>query len=608
MPFLTDNNMALIELDAFAVTTQWDPSVDRSLNLSRCNILYIHRGAFKSLPRLRGISLSGNDELSSTDLVQALQDLDVSNLQEADLSDMNISDTVLPALFRKEEFRALQRLSLSANIINTIPNAAFYFLVNLKYLDLSYNRLSQTGDLGALSKLEQLSLAHNRLGELSDTAFEGLLALRTLDISNNQLEHLSVEPLQNLFELETLDARFNQIASIDVVSGLENLKYLLLANNEITDDFTLPRRLPSLRHLDVSKNRLLALTSEIFTEDQKINIANFSGNQIRSIASNVFGGVTMMRLDLSHNNIEHIQDVRWPSKLFALDLSSNQLTNLSAKSLVGLHHLDELNAANNQLTSIARDMARYTPSLRELDLSSNSLGKYLEQAHQSPFTLMHNLQHLILRHNSLRTLSANIFYSSAVSSPLAKQRSSQLQRLDISYNLIQTLPIDTFHQQLQLQHVDISRNSLRLIDPAIFSPLPSLRFLDMSHNPLACTCDLVTFQKWILSPQTADKLTIAGLRRSGAYVCDSPVALRGTSLLVWGENSDSCDSLPLPLVIIVSGACLVVLLVALCVGLLCHVLCTRRRRQRKEEKTKYYTIRESPTCTVHQNMGSKMWL
>lgn len=59
-----------------------------------------------------------------------------------------------------------------------------------------------------------------------------------------------------------------------------------------------------------------------------------------------------------------------------------------------------------------------------------------------------------------------------------------LKVLNVSHNLIHSVPRQTFPKLYELHTIDISHNNLSEIYNAVFQTLFSLRFLNLSHNSL----------------------------------------------------------------------------------------------------------------------------
>lgn len=149
---LSYNNFVTLDARVFQATHWWDERVTHSLNLSYCNIRHMHPNALSQLYRLETLSFQGNNGLSQEDLRMALQNLEVSSLQVLILSNMNISD--ITDFFSRFQHRQLQRLDLSWNHLREVAPRSFYYLINLRELDISHNNLVTIGDLSGLSHLQ----------------------------------------------------------------------------------------------------------------------------------------------------------------------------------------------------------------------------------------------------------------------------------------------------------------------------------------------------------------------------------------------------------------------------------------------------------------------
>ncbi|KAM4587598.1 amphoterin-induced protein 1-like [Odontesthes bonariensis] len=135
-------------------------------------------------------------------------------------------------------------------------------------LDLSFNSITKLRAEWTpvkLNRLHSLLLSNNGLTFLSSEAFVHVTKLRYLDLSSNglrQLDEFIFEPLEHL---EVLLLYKNNISQIDrsAFSGLNSLQRLYLSHNQISRcPFELVKeqsRLETLRHLDVSFNRIKAL-------------------------------------------------------------------------------------------------------------------------------------------------------------------------------------------------------------------------------------------------------------------------------------------------------------------------------------------------------------
>lgn len=135
-------------------------------------------------------------------------------------------------------------------------------------LDLSYNeitRLRFDWTPVKLLKLHNLLLSHNGLSFLSSEAFFYVKQLRYLDLSSNYLRQLDEFIFEPLVNLEVILLYNNQISQIDrsAFIGVMNLQKLYLSQNQISrfpvELVKEKSRLEKLSLLDVSSNKIKML-------------------------------------------------------------------------------------------------------------------------------------------------------------------------------------------------------------------------------------------------------------------------------------------------------------------------------------------------------------
>ena len=148
-------------------------------------------------------------------------------------------------------------------------------LLALKELDAEDAGIADLEGIERLPALEQLSLAGNRVGDLTPLA--SLAALAELDLSRNGIEDVSA--LGGLVSLETLRLSGNRIADASPLVRLSSLRRLWLNDNALT---RLPRlaRLGSLEWLHAARNRIEALPAGGLAAVRRLRL---TGNRIADL-------------------------------------------------------------------------------------------------------------------------------------------------------------------------------------------------------------------------------------------------------------------------------------------------------------------------------------
>lgn len=103
--------------------------------------------------------------------------------------------------------------------------------MNLTWLDLSFNNISEITGLSGLTKLTDLSLYHNRITRI-DSSLESCVNLHVLSLGRNQISDLAeIHHLRKLPRLRCLNLEGNLICKAEnytsyVLAFLSKLRYL----------------------------------------------------------------------------------------------------------------------------------------------------------------------------------------------------------------------------------------------------------------------------------------------------------------------------------------------------------------------------------------------
>ncbi|GFP99129.1 serine/threonine-protein kinase bri1-like 1 [Phtheirospermum japonicum] len=365
----------------------------------------LHISDLTALPALTTLLFSGNSfsgNLSSSSSTSC-------NFEFLDLSSNTFSEP-LAANYSFVPCSKLLYLNLSRN---SIPGGGLKFGPSLSQLDLSANKISDSGLLSSvLSECQNLNLLNfssNKLAGKLAGSLSSCKGISFLDLSNNHmsgnLKNFNFGPCGNLValnlsqnsfsgfptglaicqSLETFDISHNliQIKIPGVVLGkMKSLRRLSLAHNDFSGP--VPEELGwlcgTLEDLDLSANRLtgglpsgLVSCSVLYS----LNIGNnqLSGSFLDTVVSSLMG---LEYLYAPFNNItgQVPRSLANCTRLRVLDLSSNSLTGnvpsglCSRKSNSGL---EKLMLANNYLSGSVPSELGLCKSLRSIDLSFNSL-------------------------------------------------------------------------------------------------------------------------------------------------------------------------------------------------------------------------------------------
>ena len=265
---------------------------------------------------------------------------------------------------------------------------------NLKYLDLSSNKLSSIPESILKFKLSTLNLSKNHISDATKLCenHSKLENITQLHISNNHLTKLSL-PFSLLNKLKVFECKVLSEATEFIENSKCNLSSLSL-NNNFMSILHIDSILLNLRTLCIRNAQLTQIPQQIF-KIASLNNLDLSMNNITSIPPAIKGLTNLKEVDLSDNQITH---------------GFNELDNLEMINLSRNHHL-----VVNRFYGFSK--------LRNLNLSQCSL-KAIPKFIYSTI----NLEVLNLKLNLFKEVSR--FISSL----------NNLKRLDLSCNRLTMIP------------------------------------------------------------------------------------------------------------------------------------------------------------------------
>ncbi|XP_060524294.1 protein artichoke-like [Cylas formicarius] len=411
--------------------------------------------------------------------------------------------------------RTLELLNLSANFICQIELNAFGELQNLKYLDLSRNKLTQleTGVLAPTRSLQFLNISHNSIEVLKEESFGTLALLEQLDVSWNKLAQVIPGSLQ-LPSLARLLLKGNPRLgkSHGVLVGTS--RKLQTVDVSETGLRQVPSALThSIKTLRIAGNSIEVISCGDMDPYPLLQLLDLSSNTLRSIEDDALGRLEFLSLlYISDNNIIEIPK-SLPEGLVALYLDCNSVDKISSDDLEGLKQLEVLLLGDNNIRYIEAGAFKHLTSLVTLDLSRNPIRSLYPGSLSGPPALQ------VLKLSSIDIISS----AKDVSFPLPS--TEHLINLDLSKSpgLAKQLLADTaaLAASRELQELDVSATNLANIRSDLLDFLPQLRLIHIKDNRLNCT-DLRWLARWL---------------RRHAYneyrdvVCANPLHLRGVRLI-----------------------------------------------------------------------------
>lgn len=187
-----------------------------------------------------------------------------------------ISDGLAKLELQDNQEFAYTELELKGEGMPTIDNTILNY-VNLKYLDLSHNDLTDFQGVSMLPRLQSLNVQYNKINSLK---------------GGERLAYLSIIQADN-----------NHIASLETLKH-PTLKAITLKNNRIESLQGLEVKKSNLQVLDVSHNRVNSL--EGIHQLNNLCILNARGNALKDLPEGVGDLKQLKQLDVRENQINNI--------------------------------------------------------------------------------------------------------------------------------------------------------------------------------------------------------------------------------------------------------------------------------------------------------------
>ncbi|XP_076358399.1 uncharacterized protein LOC143251009 [Tachypleus tridentatus] len=327
------------------------------------------------------------------------------------LEEVHLTNSHVPAIGDSSFWpgRQMKILELSCNDITLLNDQDFNGLSSLEVLDISDNKIFSTpsAPFRFLTSLKSLSLARNRLSRLVPRFFYMLKKLEKLDLSGNPLKELDPENLKDLRPLKVLRLADCQLTSLHslVYQHLPNIQELDLRNNNFfslaPEEF---RHLKSLQILRLDGNVLSEIREKTFG-GHKLEILGLSRNNIIKFLPCSFCNTSVKNLDISRNRLSSLTtDVLAvvSNSLETFDMGFNPLDIYTVLTTVSvLNRLTNLSLAGMNIDKLLPDTFNKNTDLRFLNLSHNNIPEIPDEF-LKPLV---NIEVLDFSHNKLQELN-----------------------------------------------------------------------------------------------------------------------------------------------------------------------------------------------------------
>ncbi|KAM3929474.1 PH domain leucine-rich repeat-containing protein phosphatase 1 isoform 2-T2 [Leptodactylus fuscus] len=337
-----------------------------------------------------------------TDLdVSPLSNLEVLHCERNRLTSLKISGYYLKALHISSNALLhldvypdpcnLSLMDVSRNCLNCLPDWICESK-NLEVLDVGHNRLTELpARLFGARGLRKLLAGYNRLNSLPECSER--TQLEVLDVQHNRLVELPANLLMMSDSLRCLNVSANNLEVFPAASLSEetqsSLQELYLTNNNLTDKCVpLLTGHPHLKILHIAYNHLQTFPASKMAKLEELEEIDISGNKLKAIPTTIMNCKRMHTVIAHSNCLEVFPEVMQLSEIKCVDLSCNELTEITLPENLP-PKLQELDLTGNARLLLDHKTLELLNNIRCFKVDQPSCGFSASEASGAPAVWSH---------------------------------------------------------------------------------------------------------------------------------------------------------------------------------------------------------------------------
>ena len=446
---------------------------------------------------------------------------------------------------------------------------AFTSLVNIRELDLSYNRFNFVTKhmFTNLLKLKYLNLAGNLLSVVSMIAFAEAKSLSRLSLYGSGIETLNFNIRSTIQSLDLRGNAFNLTAEMEPFSTTPDLSVLRIGHPNLTYYSRTFTGASQLKELVLENYNPPSLSMDVLVpvaptlENLSVVKGDVESVHLQRLPSlvkfSLFNLPRLTRIFLSSAVISDINSLRLQNlpALRNLTLDKLPLSHLDISFLNGSMGVTNFRFSLGGLANLQPSYLKCVPDAKSVDLSFNRI-TFVEPNSIAKLRLLAVLD---LTGNLLSRVENSFLVSESLS------------ELILSKNFISAVEKSAFARLPRLRKVDLSSNEIAAIGRVDST---SLATVNLASNPWHCDCKLMKVFRNITSYSHSCSAKPTPIMK--CFKCAQPTRLLGKSFAQLTEycemvdgRSRKSDEAPhvanakLIVVVAVAGALLLLLLLAL---------------------------------------------